>query len=112
MSVGLGVLPLLHLFTPWLNFANHSGSPNLIGMGAIVLFVALGLLWRSHADLGSNWSPTLELHAEQALVQHGVYSRIRHPMYAAFWLWAVAQVLLLSNWIAGPAGLVAEPCIG
>jgi protein-S-isoprenylcysteine O-methyltransferase Ste14 len=27
-------------------------------------------------------------------------------MYAAFWLWALAQVLLLPNWIAGPAGLV------
>jgi protein-S-isoprenylcysteine O-methyltransferase Ste14 len=27
-------------------------------------------------------------------------------MYAAFWLWAIAQFLLLPNWIAGPAGLV------
>lgn len=107
VSVGLGVLPLLHLFTPWLNFANRSLSPNLIWLGAIVLLAALGLLWRSHADLGWNWSPTLELHAEHALVRHGVYSRVRHPMYAAFWLWAVAQALLLSNWIAGPAGLVA-----
>ena len=31
---------------------------------------------------------------------------MRHPMYAAFWLWAIAQALLLPNWIAGPAGLV------
>ena len=37
---------------------------------------------------------------------NGVYSRLRHPMYSAFWLWALAQVLLLPNWIAGPAGLV------
>jgi protein-S-isoprenylcysteine O-methyltransferase Ste14 len=27
-------------------------------------------------------------------------------MYSAFWLWGVAQALLLPNWIAGPAGLV------
>ena len=27
-------------------------------------------------------------------------------MYAAFFLWALAQALLLPNWIAGPAGLV------
>ena len=26
-------------------------------------------------------------------------------MYAAFWLWAVAQALLLPNWVVGPAGL-------
>jgi protein-S-isoprenylcysteine O-methyltransferase Ste14 len=27
-------------------------------------------------------------------------------MYAAFFLWALAQALLLPNWIAGPAGIV------
>ena len=27
-------------------------------------------------------------------------------MYSAFWLWALAQALLLPNWIAGPSGLV------
>jgi protein-S-isoprenylcysteine O-methyltransferase Ste14 len=48
----------------------------------------------------------LEVRERHALVTHGVYARVRHPMYAAFWLWAVAQALLLPNWIAGPAGLV------
>ena len=27
-------------------------------------------------------------------------------MYSAFWLWAIAQALLLPNWVAGFAGLV------
>ena len=27
-------------------------------------------------------------------------------MYAAHWLWAIAQTLLLANWIAGPSMLV------
>jgi protein-S-isoprenylcysteine O-methyltransferase Ste14 len=27
-------------------------------------------------------------------------------MYSAFWLWAVAQALLLANWVAGFAGLI------
>ena len=27
-------------------------------------------------------------------------------MYSAFWLWAIAQALLLPNWAAGFAGLV------
>jgi protein-S-isoprenylcysteine O-methyltransferase Ste14 len=26
---------------------------------------------------------------------------VRHPMYAAIWLWAVAQGMLLANWLAG-----------
>ena len=28
-------------------------------------------------------------------------------MYSAFWLWAVAQGLLLPNWVAGFAGLIS-----
>src|SRR5262249_44744690 len=51
-------------------------------------------------------SVTLEVREQHALVTNGVYSRVRHPMYSAFWLWALAQALLLPNWIAGPAGLI------
>ena len=40
------------------------------------------------------------------LVTEGIYGRVRHPMYTAFWLWAVAQALLLPNWIAGFSGLI------
>ena len=36
----------------------------------------------------------------------GVYRYVRHPMYSAFWLWAIAQALLLPNFIAGLSGLV------
>jgi protein-S-isoprenylcysteine O-methyltransferase Ste14 len=46
---------------------------------------------------------TLEVREQHALVTTGVYSRVRHPMYSA---WALAQALLLPNWIAGPAGLI------
>jgi protein-S-isoprenylcysteine O-methyltransferase Ste14 len=27
-------------------------------------------------------------------------------MYAAFWLWAISQALLLPNWIAGLSGII------
>ncbi|OYW31830.1 MAG: methyltransferase, partial [Azorhizobium sp. 12-66-6] len=40
------------------------------------------------------------------LVTSGVYARVRHPMYSAFFLWAVAQALLLPNLVAGLSGLV------
>lgn len=32
------------------------------------------------------------------------------PCTSAFFLWALAQVLLLQNWIAGPAGFLASGC--
>jgi protein-S-isoprenylcysteine O-methyltransferase Ste14 len=71
-----------------------------------VFAAALWLFHRTHKDLGRNWSVTLEVRDRHTLVTNGVYSRVRHPMYLAFWLWAVAQALLLPNWIAGPAGLI------
>ena len=36
----------------------------------------------------------------------GLFSRIRHPMYTSFWLWAFSQSLLIPNWFAGLTGLV------
>ena len=37
---------------------------------------------------------------------HGVYRYVRHPMYTAFWMWAIAQALTLQNWVAGFAGII------
>lgn len=107
--LGMQAVPLLYVLTPWLNFADHH-LPAWAGwaaalLGAAVFAVALWLLWRSHADLGRNWSPTLEIREGHSLVTHGVFHYIRHPMYAAHLLWAIAQALLLQNWIAGPAFL-------
>ena len=33
-------------------------------------------------DLGTNWSITLEVREQHRLISHGVYRRIRHPMYS------------------------------
>jgi protein-S-isoprenylcysteine O-methyltransferase Ste14 len=106
----LGVLfvPLAYALTPWLDRADYRLPPaaerRLGGAGAVILLLALWLFWRSHADLGSNWSPSLQLRDEHALVTGGVYQHVRHPMYASQWLWSIAQALLLQNRIAGPAG--------
>jgi len=106
-SVGLAILPLIYLLTGWLDFADYN-LPTWTGwVGAGVFAAAVWLLWRSHVDLGLNWSAKLEIREGHSLVTRGVYGRIRHPMYAAHWLWAIAQASLLHNWIAGPALLVS-----
>jgi len=104
-GVGLIVVPLVYLLSPWLDFADYH-LPTWAGWaGAATFAAALYLLWRSHVDLGPNWSPILEIKEDHTLVTEGVYRRVRHPMYTAHLLWAIAQLLLLENWIAGPAFL-------
>jgi protein-S-isoprenylcysteine O-methyltransferase Ste14 len=104
-SLGM-LIPLFYVFTPWMDFADYH-LPFWVGwIGVVVFAFAIWLLWRSHIDLGRNWSPALEIIEEQSLVTQGVYTHIRHPMYAAHLLWGLSQVLLLQNWIAGFAMLV------
>ena len=105
-STGLGIIPALYASTGVPAFADYAFRPWQAWLGAAVFAGSLWLFYRTHKDLGRNWSVTLEVREQHKLVTSGVYSRVRHPMYSAFWLWAVAQALLLPNWIAGPAGLV------
>lgn len=105
--VGGLIVPALYLFTPWLAFADYRLPAFVPWCGTLVMAIALLLFWRSHADLGSNWSITLELWKGHALVRHGVYRHIRHPMYAAIWLFSFSQALLLENWLAGWSAIVA-----
>lgn len=105
-SVGGFVLPLLYVFTPWLAFADYPLALPIGIIGSMLLVPANWLFWRAHRDLAENWSPVLELHEGHQLVTRGIYSRVRHPMYAALWLLLIAQAMILPNWIAGCGGLV------
>jgi protein-S-isoprenylcysteine O-methyltransferase Ste14 len=64
--------------------------------------------YRSHKDLGKNFSLTTQTKEKQTLVTTGVYKKIRHPMYTAHLVWAIAQAILLQNWIAGPTFLLSN----
>jgi protein-S-isoprenylcysteine O-methyltransferase Ste14 len=103
---GMCLLPAIYVFTGEPKLADYQFQPILAWLGAAVFGASLWLFHRTHKDLGRNWSVTLELRDRHSLVTSGVYRHVRHPMYSAFWLWAIAQALLLPNWIAGPAGLV------
>ena len=95
------LLPLLYLFTPLLGFADYRLPAPVPWIGTATIVSSLRLFWRSHTDLGQNWSVSLELREGHELVTHGVYRHIRHPMYASIWLWAFGQGMMLQNWLAG-----------
>lgn len=103
--VGSLLLPAVYLATPWLAFADTSPPVAAPIAGTAAMAAALVLFWRSHADLGLNWSISLEIRKGHRLVTNGVYSRVRHPMYAAIFLFSIAQGLLLANWLAGWSAL-------
>ena len=101
MAIAGFVLPFIFIATPFLDIADYGLPGWATALGAGLQVLALLLFWRSHADLGRNWSAGLEVRDGHELVTRGSYARIRHPMYASLWLWAIAQPLLLHNWIAG-----------
>src|SRR5262245_42678284 len=61
------LLPLLYLFTPLLTFADYHLPALVPWLGAAIMTASLWLFWRSHADLGQNWSVSLEIRAGHQL---------------------------------------------
>lgn len=106
-AIGLFVIPVLWLVTGWPGQADYSLNYPAIVVGALLYIASLWLFRRSHKDLGRQWSASLEIRESHQIVRAGVYRRIRHPMYASFWLWALAQAFLLPNAVAALSGLVA-----
>ena len=103
---GLGLLPGIWVFSGFPDRYDHSAHPAVVIFGAILLVLCLVLFRLTHKALGVMWSNTLELRKGHKLITTSVYKRVRHPMYSAFWLWAVAQPFVLANWIAGFSGIV------
>ena len=106
--VGMGcLLPFIWIVTPVLAFADYPLRPIPLIAGTCGVVLGLWLFYRSHADLGANWSTTLEVREKHQLITRGVYRHIRHPMYSAFLLHSGGQALLLPNWVAGLSYAVA-----
>ena len=100
------VVPLVWMASPVFSFADYPLRSGPLAAGTGCFVVGLWLFYRSHADLGANWSVTLQVRAEHRLVTGGVYRHIRHPMYTSLFLYSIGQVLALPNWVAGPSYLV------
>jgi protein-S-isoprenylcysteine O-methyltransferase Ste14 len=100
-------IPLVWVVSPAFSFAEYPLRVEPLIVGVVCLVVGLWLLYRSHADLGTNWSVTLQVREQHRLITHGIYRHARHPMYLALFVYSLGQVLVLPNWIAGPSYLIA-----
>ena len=99
-------VPLIWIASPVFAFAECAPRVGLLVVGVTFLVIGLWLFYRSHADLGTNWSLTLEIREHHRLITQGVYRRIRHPMSSALLLYSVGQALVIPNWVAGPSNLI------
>ena len=104
--LGLFLIPLVYGLTGFPAAFDRPFSPVAAWLGIGAMIAALWLFRRSHVDLGRNWSISLEVREQHALVKTGIYRFVRHPMYSSFFLLGVAQMLLLPNWLADVSGLV------
>lgn len=102
--LGLYILPLVYIFSGWLEFANYALPVWAGGLGILLMILALYIIWRAHADLNKNEPPLQEGSESPRLVTGGIYRVLRHPIYTAMFLFAIAQALLIQNWIAGLLG--------
>lgn len=107
MALGLTVVPLVYVASGFPSAANYSTSLWQLIVGCVCFVAGLMLFAWSHRSLGRQWSASLEMFAGHRLIITGPYAIVRHPMYGALLLWALAQALLLPNWIAGPIGLLS-----
>jgi protein-S-isoprenylcysteine O-methyltransferase Ste14 len=99
-------IPFIWIASPLFAFAEYPLRMGPLFAGMACFVIGLWLFYRSHADLGTNWSITLEVREQHRLVTQGIYRRIRHPMYTALVLYGLAHALVIPNWIAGPSNLV------
>jgi protein-S-isoprenylcysteine O-methyltransferase Ste14 len=103
---GLGIIPAVYVATGLPGFADYAFRPAQAWLGLVFAGAALVLFRLTHKALGRNWSVSLDLREDHKLITDGIYRHVRHPMYTAFWAWAIAQALLLPNWFAGFAGML------
>ncbi len=100
------ITPYVYVLAPrWLDWAELAIPIFIrwigVGLGAIsIIFLA----W-AHQTLGKNWNVPGVIQERQALVTKGPYHWVRHPMYTAFAVIALAYWLISTNWLIAIMGL-------
>ncbi len=105
-AVGMVIVPMVYVFTPWLD-SFSMGLPDWARWSGVICFgFAMVLFWWVHKTLGKNWSPVLEIRKNHKLITEGPYKFVRHPMYTVIWIWMLCQGMILSNWVVMIVGIL------
>jgi len=72
----------------------------LSGVGLLLMWAGLGIRIWSVLTLGASFRTTVEVDADQRLVDTGPYRFVRHPSYTGILLLAIGYGLTLRNWLS------------
>ena len=73
------------------------GEPPRIG-GAVIGIGSVALAFWVFASLGNNVTPTVVTRKESALVTHGPYRWVRHPLYGMAFMNQISIARVAANW--------------
>jgi len=105
-SFGLGYIPAIWVILGWPSQFDYKPNVVMIIAGILILLFSLYLFRVTHKALGKMWSHSLDLREDHKLITSGIYNKVRHPMYSAFWAWAVGAAFLIPNWLAGFSAII------
>ncbi len=87
-------------------FCGATARPVVTGAGVLLLVVSAVCGVAGAVALGRNLTPFPRPSSQTRLVRHGVYRRIRHPLYTAVVSAALGWALVRTSWPAGLAALL------
>jgi protein-S-isoprenylcysteine O-methyltransferase Ste14 len=78
-------------------------------LGLALTAVGLALAWAAQSAMGTSWRIGVDPEETTALVTHGIFGRVRNPIFTAMIVAQGGTVLMASTWLsaAGLAALVA-----
>ena len=95
----LWLLALFAVDSPRLRFASIA-LPHPIRWAGFLVGVSSVAFWTwAHLALGQFWSAQLKLRQKHQLITAGPYRWMRHPMYAALFVWLTCFAIVVSNWL-------------
>ena len=73
---------------------------SLMVAGWIIIAIGVYFNVSGRFKLGTNWANQIRIYKNQSLVTGGVYSQVRHPLYASLiWMFYAVSLIYL-NWLA------------
>lgn len=100
---GMVFIPVVDAFAPWLEFADFHFNADIAWVGLVTGLLAVWLCWQAWYDNSARAAQA----SRTGFRVRGVYCYIRHPFYAALMLLAMAQVLLIQNWLGAAAAVLS-----